>query len=432
MSRQPTQDNLSNRIKELPKSSPSSRRRQQRREPSNRRQGSKGTARRTTSTHSKSVDSSSVEKLTLVSASDREKSTALEKRNSRSYPGPLTLLVLYPIRLLIFGVGIAAIAGTALNVYDPTNPNNPIRSLSAETEQSSQPKKIVEHFKKKNSPSHLSLGKELTSLKAKLQDLATKYPQLQPGAFFVDIDNGAYVNFNGETTFSAASTIKIPVLVAFFEDVDAGKIYLDEMLTMEKELIAGGSGAMQYQKPGKKFTALETATKMIVISDNTATNMLIARLGGKEALNQRFRDWGLKVTVIRNPLPDLEGTNTTSPRDLSHLLARVNQGELVSLRSRDRLLVIMRQTRTKTLLPKGLEKDAIIAHKTGDIGSVLGDAGIVDMPNGKRYIGAAMVKRPHNDYSARTLIQQISRAAYQHFKWYLPRPFAKKEVKSGE
>ncbi|RMF25800.1 MAG: serine hydrolase, partial [Cyanobacteria bacterium J083] len=62
-----------------------------------------------------------------------------------------------------------------------------------------------------------------------------------------------------------------------------------------------------------------------------------------------------------------------------------------------------------------------IAHKTGDIGKVLGDAGIIDMPNGKRYIGAVLVERPHNDPQAKRLIQEISKTAYQHFKWYQPR-----------
>ncbi|MGK7914380.1 MAG: serine hydrolase, partial [Prochloraceae cyanobacterium] len=275
-------------------------------------------------------------------------------------------------------------------------------------------------------PLPLILNKELTSLKDKFQALAAKYPQLQSGAFFVDLDNGAYVDVEADSIFSAASTIKIPILVAFFEDVDAGKIHLDEKLTMTPEMIARGSGSMQYRKPGTQFSALETATKMIVISDNTATNMLIARLGGAPAINQRFLDWGMKVTVIRNPLPDLKGTNTTSPKDLANLLARIERGELVSLRSRDRILGIMKRTRTKTLLPRGLDKGAIIAHKTGDIGSILGDAGVVDMPNGKRYIAAVMVKRPHNDYRARTLIQEISKTAYQHFKWYLPNSASKK------
>ena len=98
------------------------------------------------------------------------------------------------------------------------------------------------------------------------------------------------------------------------------------------------------------------------------------------------------------------------------------------MRSRDRLLGIMRGTVTNTLLPQGIEENAIIAHKTGDIGTVIGDAGIIDMPSGKRYVAAVMVKRPHNAPQGRTLIQEISKTAYQHFKWYEPRPFTQKAI----
>jgi beta-lactamase class A len=206
----------------------------------------------------------------------------------------------------------------------------------------------------------------------------------------------------------------VPILVAFFQDVDAGKIRLDEKLTMKKELIAQGSGDMQYLSPGTQFTALETATKMITISDNTATNMLIQKMGGLQALNNRFKSWGLSATVLRNVLPDLQGTNTTSPKELASLMVRVSQGELVTLRSRDRLLDIMRRTVNNSQLPQGLGEGATIAHKTGDIGSLIGDVGLVDMPNGKRYAAAVLVKRGFNDDRAYDLIQKISRVIYQH------------------
>lgn len=350
-----------------------------------------------------------------------EKKSRLRER--RRPANPLATLLLYIIRLSILGVGIGAIAGTILTVIKPN-----FSSVTNSPKPQAITPKIAVAASSQVSETELSLTQELPALKSKIDALAAKYPKLEPGAFFVDLDNGAYVNVKGDTVFSAASTIKIPVLIAFFQDVDAGKIRLDEMLTMKKELIGGGSGDMQYQQPGKKFTALETATKMSVISDNTATNMLIERLGGKEVLNQRFREWGLGSTVINNWLPDLEGTNTTTPKDLANLLAKVDRGELISTRSRDRIMNIMQDTRTRTLLPQGIEKDATIAHKTGDIGSVLGDAGIIDMPNGKRYIGSVLVKRPHNDYSARTLIQDISRTVYQHFKWYLARPTTASEA----
>ncbi|WP_026102124.1 serine hydrolase [Geminocystis herdmanii] len=354
-------------------------------------------------------------------------------------PKNLTNVILNNVfRLAIVGVGMGTIFGSILANVDLTKPLFPdvnlpfvdglltkITQNSSETSDNIPENVSVTETKEdssspRNSES-LAFSRELGDLKNKFAQLQTKYPQLEAGAFFVDLDNGAFVNFNGITTFSAASTIKTPILVAFFQDVDAGKIYLDEQLATSPSNIGGGAGGMQYQPVGTKYSAIHTATEMIVNSDNTATNMIIERLGGKDELNRRFKEWGLDVTQISNLLPDLEGTNTTSPRDLAMVLAKVNQGDLISVRSRDRMLDIMRQTRTRTLLPQGIEKDATIAHKTGDIGTVLGDAGIIDIPTGKRYIGGVLVKRPHNDYTARTLIQDISRTAYQHFKWYQPR-----------
>jgi len=317
-------------------------------------------------------------------------------------------LLVYALRLIIFGVGTCAIAGTLLSVLNPaTRMQEKLAQENINKTASSTAKVLV--------PPALKLNQEIISLKAAVQQLGAKNKGLTPGVFFVDLDTRNYLDWNGSLPFAAASTIKVPVLVAFFQDVDAGKIRLDEKLTVKKELIGSGSGEMQYRPVGTQFTTLATATKMIEISDNTATNMLIARMGGIAVLNQRFQSWGLESTIIHNPLPDLTGTNTTSPKDLGHLMNLVDRGELMSLRSRDRTLEIMRRTKTRTLLPKGLGAGASIAHKTGDIGSMVGDVGLVDMPSGKRYIAVAMVKRPHNDGRAQELIRQISRTVYQQF-----------------
>jgi len=93
-------------------------------------------------------------------------------------------------------------------------------------------------------------------------------------------------------------------------------------------------------------------------------------------------------------------------------MACVNQGYLVAMRSRDRMLDIMRHTGTDTLLPRGLGEGATIAHKTGDIGSLIGDVGLIDMPNGKRYVIATLVKRAFNDEQGAELIRQVSRVTY--------------------
>ena len=338
----------------------------------------------------------------------RSRNSKVHNKTSNRSAKSLPSIWLYSIRLLIVGIGMGAIVGTLLSAFTPINVSLADTKQVEQSENSENPES-------KNNTLSLLLNQELLSLKEKVKNLAAQNPQLEAGAFFIDLDNGAYLDVEGTTTFSAASTIKLPILIAFFQDVDANKIRLNEMLTMEAEMVAGGSGNMKLQKPGKQYSALETVTKMIAISDNTATNMIIHRLGGAEALNQRFLSWGLTVTKIRQPLPDLEGTNTTSPQDLGHLLAMINQGELVTLRSRDRLLDIMNKTVTNTLISKGLGKGANFPHKTGDIGSVLADAGLVDMPNGKRYIAVVMVKRPHNHPEAKPLIQKISSEIYQYF-----------------
>lgn len=347
-------------------------------------------------------------------------------------------MINYTFRLSIVGIGLATIVGSVLANVDLTQPLFPEVNLpffnnsgvdndsSVALENSEAENSSVENISAtaEETPPNNTLGfsQELMPLREKMTVLFEKYPHLQPSAFFVDLDNGAFINMNGMAAFPAASTIKTPILVAFFQDVDQGKILLDEMLTMTEENRATEAGTMQYQPLGTQYTALKVAEEMIIRSDNTATNMLIERLGGTEALNQRFREWGLESTVINNYLPDLEGTNTISARDLAITLMKVNNGDLVENRSRDRLLGIMQRTITRTLLPQGIEPDATIYHKTGDIGKVLGDGGIIDIPTGKRYVGAVLVQRPHNDYSARTMIQEISREAYQHFKWYQPRP----------
>lgn len=322
---------------------------------------------------------------------------------------PMAKAVLYTLRLLIVGIGLGAIVGTVLSILDPAHR---ITVTSASSSQSN-----INQSQANNQASSyvLKLSQEIIPLKTTIQNLATANPNLTPGVFIVDLDTGGYVDINSNGSFSAASTIKIPILVAFFQDVDAGKIRLDEMLTMEKEMIAQGSGNLRTQPVGSKYTALDVATKMMTISDNTATNMIIARLGGREILNGRFRSWGLITTAISNILPDLEGTNITSPRELTDLIAKVNQGNLVSMRSRDLMLDIMRRTERDSLLPSGLGEDARAYHKTGDIATMLGDAGLIDIPNGKRYIAAVMVKRPHNDPSAEKLISYISKAAYENF-----------------
>jgi beta-lactamase class A len=258
------------------------------------------------------------------------------------------------------------------------------------------------------------LRSSMKALEPQVKALMMRYDFLKTGMFFLDLDTGDYLDIGGDRVFPAASTIKLPILVAFFQDLDAGKVRLDEQLTMRSDLLTNGSGVMQYERVGKKYTALETVTKMVTISDNTATNMIIDRLGGIAKLNQRFRSWGLKDTEIHRLLADLRGTNTTSSKDMARVLALLVNNKLVSMQSKEQVLDILRHTTIHTLLPAGLGKGAVIANKTGDIGFAIGDAGFITMPNGKRYLAAIFVKRPYKDPSGRNFIRQVSHLVYDY------------------
>lgn len=260
----------------------------------------------------------------------------------------------------------------------------------------------------------ISLRQEMSLLETQIKTLMSRYKSLTPGIFFLDLQTGDYLNINGEKIFPAASTIKYPVLIALFEEVDAGRIRLDETMAMQRKHFAGGSGNMRFRPAGTKFSLLETATRMMTISDNTATNMVIERLGGIAKLNQRFRTWGLEQTAMRNMLGDFGGTNRTSAKDLVRLSALVTNSNLLSDASRTQVLDIMYRCQNRRLLPSGLGKGANIAHKTGTLRFVLGDAGIIQTPSGRKYLAGILVRRPHHSPQARDFIRQVSQLVYNY------------------
>lgn len=255
----------------------------------------------------------------------------------------------------------------------------------------------------------------LTSRLSSLEDDLKKssdLKKLRTGVFVVEPGTGRYAEINAREPFMAASMIKVPVLVSLLAALDRKTVSLNEKLTITKELITGGSGYLQWRPLDSTVTVKEAAELMIIISDNTATNLLIDRLGGLEKLNKQYSGWGLKNTRLNNLLADLTGTNTTSPYDLCYLMGRIERGELISQPSREWMHSIMHRTRIKTLLPQGLNPGDRIFHKTGDIGKMVGDVGLVHTKDGKRYLVAVQVERPHNDRRANELIRTLSRAIH--------------------
>ena len=146
-------------------------------------------------------------------------------------------------------------------------------------------------------------GAEITSLSQKWQDIANQERDLIASGFLLYLEDKRFAKLKPDSTLSAASSIKIPILLVTLKLVDSGQLRWDEALQLSQDVIGSEAGWMAYQKLGTLFPVYEVATEMIRISDNTATNLLIQRIGGIDALNRRFKSFGLKNTSVKNWLP---------------------------------------------------------------------------------------------------------------------------------
>ena len=342
------------------------------------------------------------------------------------------------LRLMLTGVGLGVITGSALKVVapkiehgqlslpswlSPTGRQSTSASADAQSANTAAPSKKQAWG---NNLGRFEAKREVTALSARWRQLAAQEKDLKVSAFMLVLDDGRYAALGADTPLPAASSIKTPILLATLELLDRGELRWNEPLTLTKTVVGGGAGWMATKPLGTRFPTHEVATEMIRISDNTATNLLIERVGGKEVINTRFLALGFTATAVNNWLPDLEGTNTTSARDLARSIALVDTGKVLSTRSRDLFREVMGTSVTNRLLPGGLLKglggrqgkpdDGLmikgyrVYNKTGDIGIAYADAGLIELPDGSRAVAAFLVKGPFNDPRSTELIRNMAAA----------------------
>lgn len=251
-------------------------------------------------------------------------------------------------------------------------------------------------------------------LRNDLIELAENYKQIHPAVYVWEYKGGSYVDINANEIFPAASIIKVPVLIEMFRDIEHQKFSLYDKMVFEEYFRASGSGKLKYSQGGIAHTLDHLARIMIVNSDNSSTNMIMSKIGGMPEVNQAMKRWGLKTTSIHNWLPDLDGTNTTTAREMAKMFYNIDVTDILSNESKRHIANYMSHVKNTRLLKAGLPEDAKILHKTGDIGFMLGDAGIVRAANGKKYIVVIMVLRPYNSLQGREFIVNASKLIYDN------------------
>lgn len=255
-------------------------------------------------------------------------------------------------------------------------------------------------------------AEQMHVLTARLNKLISAYPLVKPTVYVWDYSTGKYVNIKGNTQYPAASIIKIPVLIELFRSIDMGQTSLHDRMTLTEYYRSSGSGDLQFKAQGSHYSLDYLAKVMIQNSDNTATNMLMSLVGGKPDVNRAMRKWGLSKTYVQNWLPDLEGQNVTTSKDIATMFYNIDNTSFLSLKSRETIIDYLSHVKNNRLLQAGLPSNALLIHKTGDIGGMLGDAGIVWTPSGKKYIVVILAKRPYNHPQGKDFIVAASSLIY--------------------
>lgn len=267
---------------------------------------------------------------------------------------------------------------------------------------------------KKPEMAELIEGTELTGLENQLKNIEASYPSIHPSIYVWDYNTGDYVDINADEIFPTASIIKLPVLAQLFRSIEKNQFTLDDKMSLTEYFRTEGSGSLQFKAANSEYSIDNLARIMITESDNSATNMLMARMGSMTDVNSAIRRWGLKHTYVQNWLPDLAGTNHSTARDMSRILYNIDNPKFLSNSSREKIFDYMGHVHNNRLIAAGLPQGAEFLHKTGDIGKMLGDAGIVYTNNGKKYIVVIFVNRPHNSPLGKEFIVKASETIYNY------------------
>lgn len=242
----------------------------------------------------------------------------------------------------------------------------------------------------------------------------------QSAMYAKDLRTGREVSVRPDQPVNTVSVIKIPVMVLAFRDAESGRLKLDERYTIRREDLRRGTGLLSTFAVGLQPTYRDLITQMIITSDNTATDIMINRVG-LDRVNRMLDSLGYRETRLRMPISQLfrgvwevvdpkyhtltdrevyeklppndsgatarsfayVGDSTrwfgrTTPREMSRLLEQIQTGELANQQSTHDMLAILRRQFYFSRLPQRIRFRAAVGHKTGDWPPIIGnDVGII-------------------------------------------------------
>ena len=201
----------------------------------------------------------------------------------------------------------------------------------------------------------------------------------EAGAFACDDRGTELFAERADEVFPSASVIKLPLVMALYADAARGEVDLDERVRVGERV--DGSGVLRHMGDVEAVSLRDLAMLSIIVSDNTATNLLVNRLG-LERVNERMREWGCPESRFARKMYDFDAArcgkeNLMTARETASLLLRLLRGDCGDRATSDAVLAILGECQDSTMLARYLPYDAKLAHKTGTLDESRNDAAIV-------------------------------------------------------
>jgi beta-lactamase class A len=277
-----------------------------------------------------------------------------------------------------------------------------------------------------------SKQQDTAALKKQLQEIASSFDG-EIGVAVLDLQNGTMITLNEDKHFPMQSVFKFPLAMAVMDQVDKGKLSLDQKITLtKKDLLQDTYSPLRdkYQGQNASVSIKEILGYTVSHSDNNGCDLLFRLLGGPQQVHNYIHSIGIKDISIVATEEDMhkewsiQFTNWCTPVAMTNQLKTFYQGNILSKASHDTLLKIMEETTTgakriKSLLPQG----TIVAHKTGTsdtkdgVTAAINDVGIVTLPDGRHFaitVFASNSKATTENIEA--VVAKVGKAAWDSFE----------------
>lgn len=304
----------------------------------------------------------------------------------------------------------------------------------------------------------------LEELREELERYETLLDGGRLGVGVLHLESGRSLFYHGDERFPMASTYKVPIATKLLERVDTGEMALDSMVAVQPGDLHPGSGILEelLDDPGVVLSVRNLMELMLLISDNSATDICMRLAGGPDAINRKMSELGVDGLSVDRPTVELiadyygvedlpptdeitpelweelsesvseeqrekaaeafneDPRDTSTPRAMTTLLERIWRGEALSDTSTAVLKDVLRRVQTGTSRLKGMLDDSIpVFHKTGTIGGTLNDVGVIELPDGAGHVVTVVfTKESEADGDDRAeVVAHVARAVYDFFRF---------------